>query len=112
MDDNKLGRTTFRYTPDAGTVQGPCYCGVCETEMKEDRGRLGPRSFVEAMGKSKSAYDSFVCPHAEEVWHEQVVALYKEANSTPSGTLEKLYLGEAESILKTREKTKSTWKWL
>lgn len=95
--------TQYRYTPDAGTVEGPVLCGVCGTQMDEKRACNGPRTFFEAMGKSKSNYDSFTCPVSEENWHVQAVKLNKAAGDTCSATLKKIYEEEAAEVVKTRK---------
>ena len=98
--------TQDRSTPDPGKVEGPLFCGVCGEEMDVKRNVNGPRGSVQAMSGGKSPHDVFTCPHREEQWHEQVVALRKEAKKTPSAKLEKLLLEEAEEILQSKECTK------
>jgi hypothetical protein len=97
--------TQFRYTPDAGTVRGPCHCGVCRTQMSEKRAVNGPRGFAEAMGRHSSTHDVFECPHGSELWHQQVVALRTAADKTPSGKLAEMFRTEAIEIVGSREAT-------
>src|SRR5688572_24764511 len=103
--EKRLGETQSRYTPDAGTVEGPCHCGVCGALMDEKRACFGPRGFAEAMSfhnsdgkRGGSKYDSFECPHRTENWHKQAVVLRMKANETPSATLEKLLRDEADQV--------------
>jgi len=100
MDD-----TQASYTPDAGTEAGPCFCGVCGTQMVERRGLCGPRGFAAALGNIKSTYDSFDCPHIKEPWHLQVVAIREKIHSTPSARLVAIMREEVDEILTTRQPT-------
>ena len=102
----KLGETQSVYMPDADTVLGPCFCGVCKTEMIMKRGCYGPRSFSSAMGGFKSYYDSFTCPDRDKNWHRQVVAIRDEARDTSSKKLERMLLKEAKEILAKKKATK------
>jgi hypothetical protein len=98
--------TQYRYTPDPGTVKGPVCCGVCGTQMLEERGLEGARSWTQAMCRGKSKYDSFTCPVHKEDWHRQVIALRREARDTSSKLLEQMLLEEADEVLRTRSATK------
>jgi hypothetical protein len=66
---------------------------------------------MQAMCRSKSAYDSFECPHHEELWHIQTVQLRKLANETPSAKLAKMFRDEAKDIAKNRVATLETGSW-
>jgi hypothetical protein len=101
-----LDDTQYRYTPDVGTVEGPVFCGVCRTQMTERRDVEGYRGFVSAMAKVKSRYDSFDCPHSNEDWHKQVIALREAARKTPSPTLAHILLKDTQEILGNRVCTK------
>jgi hypothetical protein len=103
--------TQSRYTPDAGTVEGPIACGVCGTEMEIRRNCHGARSWAAAMGGKKSHYDSFTCPHNEELWHIQVIALRKKARDTCSGRLAQMLQEEANDVVTSRTPTKEDGLW-
>lgn len=102
--------TCCRYTPDAGTVEGPVKCGVCGDVMNERRGCHGPTGFAEAMGKGGHAHDVFTCPHSDEPWHYQVVHIRNYARKIPSKTICDLLEAEIETILETRKPTKDVGK--
>lgn len=98
----------FRYTPNPGVVPEGEYvcCGVCATKMTEKRGCCGPRSFVMSISKQSEHYDSFVCPHSEDDWHRQIVALRGEVESTASDKLATMLELEIAEILYTKTATK------
>lgn len=99
--------TQDRYTPDEGQVSegAKVFCGVCKTQMSERRGCEGPRSSVEAMAKFKSRYDHFYCPHSNDDWHKQVIALRQQYDRTVSKVIRSLLLGEIELIMQSRTAT-------
>lgn len=108
-----LDDTQYRYTPDAGTVEGPVHCGVCGCKMDEKLACFGPRGFAEAMSyhhsegkRGGSKYDSFNCPHGDEMWHKQAVKLRSMARETPSKKLEEIFREEANQIVGTKKATK------
>lgn len=107
----EMGNTQCVFTPDAGEVEGPVYCGVCGTQMNEERACYGPTSSIMAMGGSKRHYDFFDCPDRQQLWHKQVVALRNKAGSTPSGRLKRMFLEEAEEILEKKEATVESGLW-
>lgn len=100
--------TQERYTPDVGVVpegEEVC-CGVCGDKMNERRNCLGARGYAQAMSGGRSCYDEFECPNIGEKWHEQVIALRRVVEKTPSKVLATLLQSEAEGVLKTRKETK------
>ena len=96
------------YTPDPGEIaEGTqVLCGVCKAVMNETRNCNGPRGWAMAMTGSKSKHAFFCCPHREEPWHRQVVALRQEAKNSVSGKIAAMLEAEAEEIMSTREATK------
>lgn len=96
----------WRYWPDAGTVEGPIYCGYCQSKMDVTRDHCGPTSFAGAMSRSKRKYDEFICPHWKEDWHWQIVALKREMARTASACIEQIIIDEIEELLVTRKATK------
>lgn len=107
----KCGDTQCRYTPDAGTEKGPVSCGVCGTEMPlVAENSTGPRGYVQAMCGSKGdPHDIFSCPHSDEDWHKQVIALRRAARDSVSFYQDKAFREEAEEVLHTRKPTKEFW---
>lgn len=105
-----LGNTQSRYTPDPGTHPDDevILCGVCGAETTCRRNVNGPRGFAMAMSGSKSPHDVYSCPLRDEDWHQQVVALRREASGTSSKKLETMLLEEAEEVLSNRLATKPT----
>lgn len=111
-----LDNQCYRYTPDAGTVDGPCSCGVCGETMTVERGCFGPRSYSSAMlfhstdgQQGGSAYDLFLCPYADADWHKQAVAIRREAGHTNSTRLQGILLKDAEDIISSRQATKKVY---
>ena len=108
--------TQYRYTPDPGTIpEGTdVLCGVCKCRMICRRNVpispwsviVNPRGFVQAMGKGKSLHDVYECPQKETDWHEQVLALRKAAEDTPSAKQERDFLEEADAVLANETATK------
>ena len=105
----KCDDTQFRYTPDAGAVDTPVECGVCKTLMEVTKNCNGSRTFMEAVVGVKSAYDSFICPHAEAIWHKQAVKLRDLARGTPSNKLAEMFRQEANEIIESKKETKEQW---
>lgn len=101
-----MGDTQSISTPDPGTCEGPVKCGVCGEETIVTRDCYGPRGFAMAMSGSKIKYDLFACPHREEQWHKQAVAIREEAKRTSSAILEAILLEEADLIVYNRQATK------
>lgn len=96
------------YTPDPGVCESQT-CGVCQTEMLVERNVDGPRSFTQAMAGGKSKHDFFWCPHRNEDWHKQVVAIRRKARETPSMRQQTMLEEEADEIVKTRQATKKVY---
>ncbi len=101
--------TQYSYTPDPGTIEEPVECGVCGEKMKCRRNVNGPRGFAMAMSGSKQLHDSFDCPHREQDWHKQAVALREEARATASAIFQTALEKEADEIVSTRKSTKTIY---
>jgi len=97
-----------RFTPDLGEVPAgtEVFCGLCNTKCEEHRNVNGPRGFAMAMSGSKSPHDAWYCPCYNERWHEQAEKLLDLAHSTPSKSLEGIYLQEAAEIIENRKCSK------
>jgi len=102
-----------RFTPDAGTVKEPVFCGVCSCEMTVSLNQEIPRGMVQAMAAHRDPNyefdpcDVFECPSRSEDWHYQAVELYKEIQQTRSAVIEKLLRDEIQQIVETRKPTKA-----
>ena len=95
------------YFPDPGHQE--CKCGVCSQVMKVTRNLEGYTSWSSAMARKERKYDAFICPHIEDKWHKQALALMKLAQSTPSYDLSIIYYSEAEKIIAAMQHTKEHW---
>jgi hypothetical protein len=62
-------------------ARGRMTCRVCGTECQVSRGRLGPTGFAEAVLGAEQPHDRFVCPHADLPWHNEALALLREAEA-------------------------------
>lgn len=108
-----LDETQWRYTPDAGEVPDgvKVRCGVCRALCLERRGVMGPTGFTEAMAGRKHRHDSWSCALGDTAWHRQVEKLRNLAESTPSQSLAKLYLSDADAILKEHNQEIGEQEW-
>lgn len=59
-------------------------CGVCGRTLTAQRDRLGPTSTAEGMAGRRRRHDLFQCPHTEEPWHREALALVQAIEETPS----------------------------
>ena len=50
--------------------------------------------------------DIFTCPHSDELWHKQVLALRKEIKRTPSARIATIMREEICEIMECRKETK------
>lgn len=98
------GRDCF--TPDAGEWESKD-CPTCGLPMMVTRGCKGPRGFAANLAKRladdttkyDSEYDFFQCAFAGNIPHKQARDLMILAKDTPSPTLSKIYLMDAEKVL-------------
>jgi hypothetical protein len=93
------------FFPDPGTHDA-VECGVCGAQMDVKRDLDGPTSWVMAMGHSKRKHDTFMCPHRNEPWHKQVIALREFKERCPSAYLSNLVDREIDFVLGTKTPTK------
>lgn len=99
--------TQFEFRAAPGEIE-ELNCGVCYSVMKVEQNVGLHTSFAAALsGKSelRSVFDRYLCPHCEEGWHKQVVAIRKEADQTSSARLRDLLIDESNEIVCTRETT-------
>lgn len=62
-------------------------CGVCGSVCDVKRGEIGPTSWTGAMAGSKKLHDLFTCPHNDEQWHWETLAMIQELYDTSSPSL-------------------------
>ena len=92
------------FTPAPGTQQS-MRCRVCKTEMNVQRDQVVSKNYVETeLGGHKC--DIFTCPHSDDAWHRQALALHQWIQDTPSATLAILVQRELNNILKNKKSTK------
>ena len=99
------------FTPDA-SAEMTMQCQVCNAEMDVERMKYGATSRGEAMAKKKHYYDEFSCPHAENKWHQQVLALRIAIKETPSSFVAIMLESGNDHILENKEPTKEDWKYI
>ena len=93
------------FTPDLGTVES-MKCKVCKTKMDVKKNVDTATSYVERLSGISREVDIFTCPHSEENWHQQAMALRKFVSDTPSATLAMLVQRELDNVLKNKKSTK------
>lgn len=96
------------YTPDAGKHPADeiILCGVCGVAMDATMSVFGPRGYAAAMADKASKFDSYRCPHRNELWHIQAKEIRKQAKSSPSKKIADMLNMEANEILTRRKHTK------
>jgi hypothetical protein len=92
-----LGYDSF--IADPGTVE-KTYCQVCQTECEAQRNVYSPTGWASAMSKHYSLHDYFICPHANEEWHQQALELVGQIEKTPSKRIAQLMRQDLEDLLK------------
>lgn len=75
------GYDSFFETPGTVTER---FCQVCGTECLVERNKVGPTGWAAAMAKAETVHDFFYCPHKNQPWHDQAVALVQAIENTPS----------------------------
>ncbi len=96
-------------TPDAGQHES-MNCVTCGTAMDVERNqdrysRYGVIS--KEASKVISKCDIFTCQHAGKDWHEQIIALKRHRDESPSSFLRKIYEDEIAQITATQTATVS-----
>ena len=75
------GYDSFFETPGTVTER---FCQVCNTKCLSEHNKIGPTGWVAAMAKSETAHDFFYCPHINQPWHQQALALVQAIEDSPS----------------------------
>ena len=83
---------------EPGTAQ-EMYCRVCHSKCDVRRDVYGPTGFAMAVGKKKKLHDVFTCPHAQEGWHDQALALKRAIEETPSKSVAALMRQDLAELL-------------
>lgn len=96
-----------RYTPDAGGVDQPVFCGVCRQCCKVEQNVQMATQMAEAMARQTHAVDNYTCPSRQELWHKQAEKLTNEIKHSPSKFYSDLLQKELNQILEKREPTKT-----
>jgi len=77
------------FSREPGTID-EINCEVCGSVCEVKRGEVGPTSFGGAIAGSKTPHDRFTCPHNDEQWHWETLAMVQELDDTSSPSLKKL----------------------
>ena len=86
------------FTPDLDTVES-VVCDTCNTKCTVIRNYNGYRGFAAAMGKTRSRFDLFTCPHRSEEWHKDAFQLISEYNQTKSQRLKNLIKKDINDVI-------------
>jgi hypothetical protein len=86
------------FVTDPGT-EDKVECRVCGTVCDVRRDVYGPTSWATALASDLKDHDAFVCPHADEDWHDQALELVHAIEDTPSKRVAELMKLDLEDIL-------------
>ena len=76
-------------------------CEVCGSICDVKRSEVGPTGFASAMAKKNTEHDYFSCPHNDEKWHWEALAMCQELRDTYSPSLKKIIQDDiADSLYK------------
>ena len=89
------GLTVFNKAPDE---KEEMYCNVCNSKCEVKRNVYWFRDFASAMAKHKSRFDQFLCPHAEEEWHQKLEKLVKQKRENHSTKIDQMLQEEIAEI--------------
>jgi len=78
---------------------GEFTCTVCGSACAVSRDVDGPTSWVESMAKKHHVHDCFVCPKADEPWHQHAVELVKWIETCPSPSAAELGRRDLDTLL-------------
>jgi hypothetical protein len=84
-DSMTIHREGYRWS-EPGKLKSAT-CNVCGAACHIYRNVLGPTSCAAAVAGLQHLHDHICCPNAGLDWHNQALALKREAESTPSPTL-------------------------
>lgn len=74
-------------------------CRVCGSRMNVERNVLGPTNAFDGMAGYRHYRDYFVCPHADEDWHQHATALAIESDAFASRSLRAMVAAELQDFV-------------
>jgi hypothetical protein len=89
------GLTIFNIAPGEREEMS---CNVCDSKCEVKRNVLDYKDFGSAMAKKKTRFDQFLCPHAEEEWHQNLENLVKQKRDNHSTKIDQMLQEEIEAI--------------
>ena len=90
------GYTYFIRDPGA---EDEIVCRVCGSLCDVRRDVYGPTSWSTAMARTFKRHDAFICPHADEDWHDKALRLVHAIEETPSKRVAELMKLDLRDIL-------------
>ena len=75
-------------------------CVVCGSVCNVERSQVGATSLAGAMAKVKTSHDRFYCPHNDEQWHWESLAMVQELEDTYSPSLRKIIQKDIDKSVK------------
>jgi hypothetical protein len=85
----------------------PMPCKVCGELMEVKRSVMGRWSLGAAMSHiPKIPRDLFTCPHRDEDWHNQAIAIMRAIQETPSEKMASIMQSELAEIIKYKQTSK------
>lgn len=94
-----LERGYSYFVTDPGT-EDQVECRVCGTVCDVTRDVYGPTSWATAGASSFKCHDAFVCPHADEGWHDQALELVHAIEDMPSKRVAELMKLDLEDLIR------------
>lgn len=89
------------FFPEPGAYE-QMNCRVCEAQCQVERSRIGPTGFTEAVCGRERPHDRFVCPHADEPWHNEALGLLREAEAERDPLLARAFRNRLRRLLAAR----------
>jgi hypothetical protein len=84
-------------------------CRVCGEVTEVVRNIPRRPGYISFLGGMAADHDLFLCRHRDEAWHRQALDLMMMAEKTPSRTIQQELEKEVQTVLATRQPTKSSW---
>ena len=89
------GLTVFNISPGE---KEDMYCSVCDSRCEVRRNVFWFKDFGSAVAKKKTRFDQFICPHAEEEWHQKLEKLVIQKRENHSSKIDQLLQEEIKDI--------------
>lgn len=77
-------------------------CRVCGSQCQVERSRIGLTGFTEAVCGVERPHDRFICPHADEPWHDTALRLLSVAEAEPDRLLANALGNRLRRLLRAR----------